>query len=85
MEISNVVQNISSWLLSGGVRIFLILIIILLVKRTGRKLIERLDKVMKQWDTLKEFRRRLKIAFDEQGIEIPFPQMSIWSRGSLDK
>lgn len=38
-------------------------------------------KPLKQWDTLKEFRRRLKKAFDQEGIEIPFPQMSIWSRG----
>ena len=42
-------------------------------------------KPMKQWDILREFRRRLKIAFDKQGIEIPFPQMSIWKRGSSEK
>jgi small-conductance mechanosensitive channel len=38
-------------------------------------------KPLKQWDILREFRRRLKIAFDKEGIEIPFPQMSIWPRG----
>ena len=27
-----------------------------------------------QWDVTGEFRRRLKIAFDQNGIEIPFPQ-----------
>lgn len=37
-------------------------------------------KPLKQWDVLKEFRRRLKKAFDEEGIEIPFPQMSVWQR-----
>ena len=37
-------------------------------------------KPLKQWDTLKEFRRRLKKVFDTEGIEIPFPQMSIWQR-----
>ena len=42
-------------------------------------------KPLKQWDTLKEFRRRLKIAFDKEGIEIPFPQMSIWPRGKWEK
>lgn len=42
-------------------------------------------KPLKHWDTLKEFRRRLKIAFDEEGIEIPFPQMSIWPRGPWEK
>lgn len=42
-------------------------------------------KPLKQWDTLREFRRRLKIAFDKEGIEIPFPQMSIWPRGPWEK
>ncbi len=42
-------------------------------------------KPMKQWDILREFRRRLKIAFDKQGIEIPFPQMSVWPRGRWEK
>lgn len=40
-------------------------------------------KPLKQWDTLKEFRRRLKKTFDEEGVEIPFPQMSIWPRGKF--
>ena len=37
-------------------------------------------KPSKQWDILKEFRKRLKIAFDKKGIEIPFPQISIWTK-----
>ena len=31
-------------------------------------------KPLKQWDVAGELRKRLKIAFDRQGIEIPFPQ-----------
>ncbi|KPJ73230.1 hypothetical protein AMJ48_02075 [Parcubacteria bacterium DG_74_1] len=40
---------------------------------------------LKQWDTLREFRRRLKKSFDREGIEIPFPQMAIWSHGKPKK
>jgi small conductance mechanosensitive channel len=31
-----------------------------------------------QWTIGREYRRRLKIAFDEQGIEIPFPHTTIY-------
>jgi small-conductance mechanosensitive channel len=31
-------------------------------------------KPLKQWEIMGEFRRRIKIAFDREGIEIPFPQ-----------
>lgn len=34
-------------------------------------------KPLKQWDVAGEFRKRLKIAFDKNGIEIPFPQRVI--------
>ena len=39
----------------------------------------------KQWDAMREFRRRVKKAFDKEGIEIPLPQMSVWSRGKWEK
>jgi small conductance mechanosensitive channel len=29
---------------------------------------------LKQWEVAGEFRKRIKIAFDQEGIEIPFPQ-----------
>lgn len=34
-------------------------------------------KPLKQWDLTGELRKRLKIAFDREGIEIPFPQRVI--------
>ena len=33
---------------------------------------------LKQWDVAREYRRRLKIAFDQAGIAIPFLQQAIW-------
>ena len=32
---------------------------------------------LKQWEVTGELRKRLKIAFDKEGIEIPFPQMVV--------
>ena len=32
--------------------------------------------------TAREVRKRLKAAFDEHGIEIPFPQQDVWIRDS---
>jgi len=34
-------------------------------------------KPLKQWDVTGEFRKRIKVAFDKEGIEIPFPQRVI--------
>lgn len=34
-----------------------------------------------QWAVEREVRQRLKVAFDEEGIEIPFPQRTIWVHG----
>jgi small conductance mechanosensitive channel len=34
-------------------------------------------KPLKQWDVTGELRKRLKVAFDREGIEIPFPQRVI--------
>lgn len=33
---------------------------------------------LKQWDVAREYRRRLKIAFDQAGVNIPVPQQAIW-------
>jgi len=35
-------------------------------------------KPIKQWRVGREFNRRLKLAFDKQGIEIPFPHVTIY-------
>ena len=39
---------------------------------------------IKQWEVMREFRRRLKNRFDELGIEIPFPHRTLyWGKGQL--
>lgn len=35
-------------------------------------------KVLRQWEVAGEFRKRLKVAFEEAGIIIPFPQTDIY-------
>jgi len=42
-------------------------------------------KPLRQWAVTGELRKRIKIAFDKEGIEIPFPQMSVWPRGKFEK
>lgn len=36
----------------------------------------------KQWEVSRLIRERIKSAFDERGIEIPFPQQTVWIAGS---
>ena len=33
---------------------------------------------LKQWDVAREYRRRMKVAFDKAGISIPVLQQSVW-------
>ena len=35
---------------------------------------------LEQWKVARELRSRIKAAFDEAGIEIPFPQRMVWHR-----
>ncbi len=37
-------------------------------------------KPLQQWSVSREFRRRIKIAFDQAGIPIPIPQQQVWFR-----
>ena len=37
-----------------------------------------------QWDVAREFRKRVKNAFDSKNIEIPFPQRVIWTRSESE-
>lgn len=37
---------------------------------------------LKQWDVARELRRRIKHRFDAEGIEIPYPQRTIWHRSA---
>ncbi|MBP8959631.1 MAG: mechanosensitive ion channel family protein [Bacteroidales bacterium] len=41
-------------------------------------------KPLKQWEVAGELRKRLKIAFDREGIEIPFPQRVIHHAGKKE-
>ena len=36
-------------------------------------------KPMKQWQVAREFNRRLKKIFDERGVEIPFPHLTLYA------
>ncbi|HEX9682638.1 MAG TPA: mechanosensitive ion channel family protein [Acidimicrobiales bacterium] len=35
---------------------------------------------LKQWELQRELRQRIKAGFDREGIEIPFPQRTVWVR-----
>ena len=39
----------------------------------------------KQWDVAREYRRRLKVAFDKAGISIPVLQQSVWLNSASSK
>ena len=36
-----------------------------------------------QFKVMRELRMRIKDAFDAEGIEIPFPQRTLWVRGEM--
>ena len=42
-------------------------------------------KPLSQWKVGRELRARIKRAFDAEGIEIPFPQRTVWHRGEEDE
>ncbi|MGH2687452.1 MAG: mechanosensitive ion channel family protein, partial [Actinomycetota bacterium] len=42
-------------------------------------------KPLSQWSVARELRARIKQAFDDEGIEIPFPQRVVWYRGAHEE
>ncbi|PSF39267.1 mechanosensitive ion channel family protein [Aphanothece hegewaldii CCALA 016] len=52
------------------------------VAHTGIEIMMRITvKRLRQWDVEREFRRRLKLAFDQKGIAIGIPQQSLFFHG----
>jgi len=41
-------------------------------------------RALQQWDVKREFMKRLKIAYDSQGIELPFPHMTLYAGHKKD-
>jgi small conductance mechanosensitive channel len=39
---------------------------------------------MQQWNVKREYLRRLKLAFDERGIEIPYPHLTLYAGQDKD-
>lgn len=39
---------------------------------------------LEQWNVRREFLRRLKLAFDERGVEIPFPHLTLYAGQNKD-
>lgn len=39
-------------------------------------------KPLEQWKVARQLRERIKIRLDQEGIEIPFPQRTVWVRGT---
>ena len=40
---------------------------------------------LKQWETARELRKRIKAAFDREGIEMPYPHRIVYSRASPEQ
>ena len=37
---------------------------------------------LEQWDVIRELRKRIKLEFDKENIELPFPQQIVWLNGN---
>lgn len=44
-----------------------------------------MTKALSQWKVARELRLRVKQAFDAEGIDIPFPQRTVWHRSDTER
>jgi len=82
-------KTVAAWLTTSGIKILGILISLLVLSQMSRWIVKWLERFgdsqllirmrvktgpLKQWGVGRELRRRVKVRFDEKGIQIPFPQ-----------
>ncbi|MHC4524988.1 MAG: hypothetical protein ACYSU8_05570 [Planctomycetota bacterium] len=85
-DVDEILKSTGDWLITSGLRIFLILILGLDQFADSAIIIKARTKTKsrRQWAVAREFNRRLKKTFDELDIEIPFPHMTLYAGQNKD-
>jgi small conductance mechanosensitive channel len=65
-------------MLGAPLKIALIVVAAAIANRLVRLVVK--TQPSKQWEVSRLIRERIKAAFDERGIEVPFPQQTVWMR-----